>query len=1428
MVTFTGTTGTHPGFRPYATLASDGQGYLWGTTAQDFFQTNSFGTIFKINQQTGAYTLVHQFNAASGGQYPTEATLLNDGQGFMWGSTRDSVSGSGLGAIFKIAVDSGELTTVITLTGTGGNAPGSFTKGTLIRYGGMIWGTCQSGGAAGQGTVFKINPTTGEFMTVVQFQDGSQMKGSAPFSGLTDDGAGVLWGTTTTGGAGGAGTVFKIDPSTGLRSTVFEFGNGVGRSPNGLCSLSPDTLWGTTSSGGSNNNGTLFKVNRITGEVTTVLQFTGRGGSINGSVPKPELSMDGAGRLWGATVGGGRGVGNIFRFDPQTGKYTTMFEFTGGGYEEWSPEIRETGSNPSGLFRDGAGYFWGTTFSGPATVWRLSVESLLDATTLDATSVTASAATMQGAVTLPGRATTAWFQYTTSRESEGYPSAVTNTSPAQSIGGVSGVVPISQALSALESGRTYRYRLIARDAAGNTAYGMDKTFSTPTQPPIVLNQSATDITDSTAGLNCTINAGGLETQITFEYGLTTAYGNTVLVPYTSGGMRTDGNILLSGLQPGTTYHFRAKASNSLGTAIGPDTVFGTSGRPPSVPAAVTGGATSITSATALLMGQVTPNGATTQTYFEFGPTENFGFTTPVQGAGNGFDPVFVSLPAGALTPGTVYYYRLVSTNSLGTTYGDPSYFSTLPPPPVASTGGSSSLSTTSVRVAGAVNAQNALTQVYFDLGTDGVTFPASITAIPSTVTGLSTTTVSADLTNLRQSTTYYYRVRAESSGGTTIGTVKTFDMATLSGLSQVFPSSPEASDGFLIVNLTPTGILHGWRFVGEQQWRPSGVPVAGLTTSNREIEFRPVPGYVQPEPEPVQIVSDEAAMYSYEYISGGNTGSGSILVTLKPSNLTNAQWRLLGETDANWRNSDTALSGIPPGNYLIESKPVTGRDTPANVNVTVTNGQTSSVTIIYSLPGSTIGAPPAVLSFEGVSTDTTRPYAYVGQFRSQVGTSSGFVVKPRVVATAAHVVWDDGRMANNGSGGATLAAVQGLQWLFQRYRGVHEPSPVIPRGFYTFDGYAAQRVIDNSPGDSSPASQHLDVAAVYFSTNAGRGGYGGFLASDLAQNEFLLSSANKMLIGYPVAGISTASQGRMHATAPSNMLFSSAFGRTFTTSSIRSSGGSSGGPLCVQFENGAYYPAAIYLGGTNQTVVRAIDSEVVDLFNRAEISSNGGDNNTGGGITQTSISGTTSTTTGSVQILIEPAAARNAGAGWRLGSSGSYRVSGQVRSSVTPGSYTLNLITIPGFDVPSSPSISVSGGQLVTQTFTYAPLQTPQEAWRQTHFDTTANTGNAADTFDFDGDGFTNAQEYAAGTNPKVSGDFFKAENPQRSGNTFTLSTAGKVGRIYVLERSATLAGGSWSEVATQGPLVADGAVTLSDAARPSVAAFYRIRVTGP
>ena len=582
------------------------------------------------------------------------------------------------------------------------------------------------------------------------------------------------------------------------------------------------------------------------------------------------------------------------------------------------------------------------------------------------------------------------------------------------------------------------------------------------------------------------------------------------------------------------------------------------------------------------------------------------------------------------------------------------------------------------------------------------------TAVPGVATGDGFTPVQADLTNLQQGTVYFYRVVAENAGGTGEGTLRSFNVGVLAGLFQQFPPEIGTNDrqGSVAVTLTPAGIGGGWRFAGEKAWRLSGSAATGLTTSERVIEFRPVPGQMQPSYETVVVNSGGAPILLERACSpAGVAGTGTLSVTLKPANLaaasvpaaTRAQWRLFGETDAQWKDSGATLTGLAPGDYVIECKPVAGRTTPGEMAVVVADDLPGSATITYFIAEAIAGTPPGVLDFATVSSREDLPYAYVGQIRSDAGSSTGCVVRPRVVATAGHVVFDDG----------TLAAASGMQWLFQRDAGVHEPQPQSPRGFYPMTGYAARRADDDTPGESTPQSQNLDAAALYFLQDAGRGGFSGFSASDSLVNEFLTSTSLKTLVGYPVDGIAAADQGRMHATPPANVGFSSAFGQTYTTTDIRSSGGNSGGPLFVRRDDGIWYPAAIFLGGTAQKVVRAIDSDVLDLFGFAEASASAGVGSAGGGFTQSDATAIDTPELGAITVVIEPASARAAGAGWRIQALAPYAASGTRKSNLAPAAYTVQFATLSGFVPPAPQPVVIQAGLLRTLVFTYEAIIPP-------------------------------------------------------------------------------------------------------------------------
>jgi hypothetical protein len=132
-----------------------------------------------------------------------------------------------------------------------------------------------------------------------------------------------------------------------------------------------------------------------------------------------------------------------------------------------------------------------------------------------------------------------------------------------------------------------------------------------------------------------------------------------------------------------------------------------------------------------------------------------------------------------------------------------------------------------------------------------------------------------------------------------------------------------------------------------------------------------------------------------------------------------------------------------------------------------------------------------------------------------------------------------------------------------------------------------------------------------------------------------------------------------------------------------------------------------------------------------------------------------------------------------------------------------------------------SGDSSEASATTYTAL----EKWRLANFGAIANTGDAADGADPDGDGWVNAQEFAAGTNPKDGGSFLKIVAVTQSGGDVLVSFASVAGKTYRLESSSTLQGGSWSTV--QDPIAGTGgAVQVAD---PGAAAqakrFYRVTV---
>lgn len=144
----------------------------------------------------------------------------------------------------------------------------------------------------------------------------------------------------------------------------------------------------------------------------------------------------------------------------------------------------------------------------------------------------------------------------------------------------SGVAVVEGDLTGLLANLEYQVRVVATNAAGNSATSDPASFSTPELAPDVETNAATSLGETTAILNGTVNPNSLQTTYHFEYGTTTAYGSRAPVAdAVAGNQRTSRSFgaSVSGLDKGTTYHYRIVASNSVGESTGADRTFTTAG-----------------------------------------------------------------------------------------------------------------------------------------------------------------------------------------------------------------------------------------------------------------------------------------------------------------------------------------------------------------------------------------------------------------------------------------------------------------------------------------------------------------------------------------------------------------------------------------------------------------------------------------------------------------------------------------------------------------------------------------------------------------------------------------------------------------------------------------------------------------------------------
>jgi uncharacterized repeat protein (TIGR03803 family) len=339
------------GSGPAAALLQARDGNLYGTCSGG---GNTAGTVFRITTG-GAFTVLYTFAGSSDGATPNGLMQASDGN--LYGTTQYNGGFKGQGTVFQLT-PGGTFTVLHTLSyfGTEGYTP----LAPLVQASdGNLYGTTSGGNSGGAGTVFRIT-TSGTFTTLTGF---SGTDGATPAAALVQASDGNLYGTTEAGGANGDGTVFKMTLA-GTLTDLYSFAGGDGSSPIGLIQGANGRLYGTCYGGGPYNQGTVFGLS-LGGTFTSLYSF----GYPDDSNPVTSLVQGRDGTLYGTCYGASDRLGLVFKI-ATSGKLTILHGFD---YSD--------GANPAGgLIPASDGNLYGTTYSGGAnatgTVYRITPQGV--------------------------------------------------------------------------------------------------------------------------------------------------------------------------------------------------------------------------------------------------------------------------------------------------------------------------------------------------------------------------------------------------------------------------------------------------------------------------------------------------------------------------------------------------------------------------------------------------------------------------------------------------------------------------------------------------------------------------------------------------------------------------------------------------------------------------------------------------------------------------------------------------------------------------------------------------------------------------------------------------------------------------------------------------------------------------------------------
>ena len=299
--------GTTDGANPSAKIFEGSDGVLYGTTLYGGYGA---GAIFRINKNGTEFGIVWRVDPAADGWFLT-AGVTEGSDGALYGTAHEGGPLGG-GTVFRVDKNGTQLHVLkaFTRTGEGGDGEplaypdgGQPTGGLTEGSDGALYGSSYRGGgggfSGGPGILFRLQKD-GTGFTILNDFSGYRREGSLPRAEVIEGSDGALYGTTSTGGTLDAGTVYRVNKDGSGFAVLKSFDPATdGANPlAGLKEGSGGVLYGTTTTGGPFGSGTVFRINKD-GSGLAVLKSFDYGTEGAGYYPAATLTEGSDGFLYG-------------------------------------------------------------------------------------------------------------------------------------------------------------------------------------------------------------------------------------------------------------------------------------------------------------------------------------------------------------------------------------------------------------------------------------------------------------------------------------------------------------------------------------------------------------------------------------------------------------------------------------------------------------------------------------------------------------------------------------------------------------------------------------------------------------------------------------------------------------------------------------------------------------------------------------------------------------------------------------------------------------------------------------------------------------------------------------------------------------------------------------------------------------------------